>query len=153
MWWRGTNAQLHIFHASTSRNVYEQFDLCNTFSVVKMTSPAFGVGNAFYIISSGATKLEIGELKVISKIRKVIKFGTYRFNITGKILYFISLWCHFEITGRSSVIFLPVFLIKKRILSIHLWLQGGNSCVPPHKCAHLHLCIREKLCRSRMIRT
>ena len=50
-----------------------------------MTSPALGGGNVDYIISSGATKLGFGELKIISKIRKVKKFGTYEFNTIGII--------------------------------------------------------------------
>ena len=36
-----------------------------------MTSPSLGGGSAIFLISSSATKLEFGELKVVSKIRKV----------------------------------------------------------------------------------
>ena len=45
-----------------------------------MTSPALGGGNAYYIISSGATNSGFGEIKVISKIGKLNKFGTNKFN-------------------------------------------------------------------------
>ena len=40
-----------------------------------MTSPSLGGGNAYYLISSSATKLEFGELKVVSKMRKVKKWN------------------------------------------------------------------------------
>ena len=45
-----------------------------------MTSPALGGGNAYYIISSGATNLGFGEIKVISKIGKLKKFGMNKLN-------------------------------------------------------------------------
>ena len=54
-------------------------------SDVNKTSPALGGGKAYYIISSGAQKLEFGGLIVISKIRKVKKVGTYKFNTSGII--------------------------------------------------------------------
>ena len=50
-----------------------------------MTSPALGVGNTYYIISRGATHLEFCKIRVLSKMRKVIKFGTYKFNTIGII--------------------------------------------------------------------
>ena len=40
-----------------------------------MTSPDRGGGNACHIIFCVATSLEFGEIKVISEIRKVKKFG------------------------------------------------------------------------------
>ena len=45
-----------------------------------MTSPALGGGITYHIISRGATNLELGKIRVFSKIRKVKKFGTYKFN-------------------------------------------------------------------------
>ena len=48
-----------------------------------MTSPAFGGGNVLYKISRDDTHMEIGEIKVISKIRKVKKIGVYKFNTIG----------------------------------------------------------------------
>ena len=80
MSWRGTHAHSYTFHAATCRNAYEQFDSCNNLIDVKMTSPTFRGRYAHYIVSSGATKLKFGELKGISKIRKVKKLGTYKFN-------------------------------------------------------------------------
>ena len=57
----------------------------------------------YIIYSCGVTKSEFGELKVISNMRKFNKFGMNKFNTYGITRYFISLWCHFDITGRSSV--------------------------------------------------
>ena len=48
-----------------------------------MTSPALGGGNACYIIFRAAINLEFGEIKVISRIRKVKKFGINKFNTIG----------------------------------------------------------------------
>ena len=45
-----------------------------------MTSPALGGGNAYCIISSGATNLGFGEIKVISKIGKDNKCGMNKYN-------------------------------------------------------------------------
>ena len=77
--WRDTDAQLHTFHAATCRNVHEQFDSCNKISDVKLTTPALGGGNAYFIIFSGATKigirLSISDLKN-KKSQKNCKFNT-----------------------------------------------------------------------------
>ena len=81
--WGGTDAQLHTSHAATCRNAYEQFDSCIKVSDVKMTSPALGGGNTYHITYSCATKLDIGELKVVGRIRK--KIGTYNFNTIDTI--------------------------------------------------------------------
>ena len=56
-----------------------------------MTSSAFEGGNGYYIFSSDATEFEFRELKIVSKIRKTKKNGTYKFNTVGIIRYFISL--------------------------------------------------------------
>ena len=103
MFWHGTDTQLHSSHAATCWNAYEQFDLYNNLSDVKMTSPALGGGNAYYITSCGATNLKFGEIIVISNMWKVNKNEMNKFNTFGIIWYFIILWCHFDITGRSSV--------------------------------------------------
>ena len=50
-----------------------------------MTSPNFGRGKSYYIISCGAAYLEIGEIKEISKIRKVIKLEMKKFNTNAII--------------------------------------------------------------------
>ena len=50
-----------------------------------MTSPDRGGGNAYHIISRGATSLEFGEIIVISEIRKVNKFGMNKSNTIGVI--------------------------------------------------------------------
>ena len=48
-----------------------------------MTSPDRGGGNAYHIIFCVATSLEFGEMKVISEIRKVNKFGMNESNTFG----------------------------------------------------------------------
>ena len=46
--------------------------------------------NAYYIIYRGATYLGIGEIKVFSKIKKIIKLGMNKFITKGINGYFMS---------------------------------------------------------------
>ena len=109
-WWcdifgiRGTRQNMlwSRTHA-TCRNVFKQFNSCNNLIDVKMTSPAIEGGSVYYIFSSVPTKFHIGEFKLISKLWKLKKIGAYKFKTIGIIWYFISMWRHFDITGRSSV--------------------------------------------------
>ena len=48
-----------------------------------MTSPALGGGKTSNIFSGCAINLEIGEIKVISKITKFNKFGMNMYNTFG----------------------------------------------------------------------
>ena len=56
-------------------------------SIIKITAiisyHQLGGGNACYNISRGAINLEFGEIKVVSRIRKVKKFGINKFNTNG----------------------------------------------------------------------
>ena len=94
----------HLSHCNVLKQVW-QSESCNDVSDVKMTSPALRGGNTYYIISRSAINLEFSEIKVNSKIRKVQKLETHKFNTIAMIWYFVRLWCDFDVTGRSSVKF------------------------------------------------
>ena len=56
-----------------------------------MTSPTFEGGKADYIESRSATKMNFGEIKVLSKTIKIRIFEINKFDNFGLIWYLISL--------------------------------------------------------------
>ena len=67
---------------------------------MKTTTLPLGSGDEFYIFSCGDINLEFGEIKVFSKIRKVKTLGMNMLNTIGIVCFFITLGCHFDITGH-----------------------------------------------------